>query len=91
MAYKWNRFGISEQVWAVLMIGIGTVLALLMLFQRKDLFYALVVDWAVLGILIKRSSANQASAQGIIVMSIICISIITIAVLIQILRGKVYS
>src|SRR4030042_2082745 len=57
VAYKWNRFGISEQLWAVLMIGIGTVLALLVLFQRKDLFYALVVDWAVLGILIKRASA----------------------------------
>jgi hypothetical protein len=89
--YKWNRFGISEQVWAALMIGIGTVLALLVLFQRKDLFYALVVDWAVLGILIKRSSANRASAQGIIITSIICISTITIAVLIQIIRSKVYS
>jgi hypothetical protein len=89
--YKWNRFGISEQVWAALMIGIGTVLALLVLFQRKDLFYALVVDWAVLGILIKRASVNRSSAQGIIITSIICISTITIAVLIQIIRGKVYS
>jgi hypothetical protein len=91
VAYKWNRFGISEQVWAALMIGIGTVLALLVIFQRKDLFYALVVDWAVLGILIKRVSANRASAQGVIIMSIICISLITITALIQIIRGKVYS
>jgi hypothetical protein len=73
------------------MIGIGTLLALLVLFQRKDLFYALVVDWAVLGILIKRASGNRASAQGVIITSIICISVITIAALIQIIRGKVYS
>jgi hypothetical protein len=73
------------------MIGIGTVLALLFLFQRKDPFYALVVDWAVLGILIKRASDSRASVQGIVITSIICISIITIAVLIQIIRRQVYS
>jgi len=91
VAFKWNQFGINEQVWAVLMIGIGTALALLVLFQRKDAFYALVVDWAVLGILIKRASENRASVQGIIITSSICISLITIAVLIQFIRGKVYS
>jgi hypothetical protein len=91
VAAKWNRFGISEQVWAILMIGIGTVLALLLLFQRKDPFYALVVDWAVLGILIKRASDSRASVQGIIITSIICISILTLAVLIQIIRRQAYS
>jgi len=91
VAAKWNRFGISEQVWAILMIGIGTVLALLLLFQRKDPFYALVVDWAVLGILLKRASDSRSSVQGIVITSIICISIITIAVLVQIIRRQVYS
>jgi hypothetical protein len=90
VAYKWNRFGFSEQVWAIVMIGIGTALALLMLFYRKDLFYALVVDWAVLGILIKRTADKTMPAQGVIISSIVCIAAITLGLIIQIVRGQVY-
>jgi hypothetical protein len=90
IAYKWDRFGVSEQVWAIIMIAIGTGLALLMLFHRKDLFYALVVDWAVLGILIKRAAGSKASAQGVVLASIFCLSAMTLAIIIQIVRGKIY-
>jgi hypothetical protein len=90
IAYKWDRFGISEQAWAVLMIAIGTGLALLMLYHRNDLFYVIVVNWAVLGILIKRTADPQTPAQGIIIAAIICISAMTLAIIIQIVRGKVY-
>jgi hypothetical protein len=90
VAYKWNRFGLSEQIWAVLMIGIGTGLALWMLFNRKDLFYALVVDWAVIGILIKRTAERKTPAQGVIISSIVCICVLSIALMVQIARTKVY-
>jgi len=90
VAYKWNRFGISEQLWAIIMIGIGTALALVVLFYRKDLFYTLVVNWAVLGILIKRTADRTTSAQGVIITSIVCIAAMTLGIIIQIVRGKVY-
>jgi hypothetical protein len=90
VAYKWNRFGLSEQIWAVLMIGIGTGLALWMLFNRRDLFYTLVVDWAVIGILIKRTAESKTAAQGVIITSIVCICVISLALLVQIARVKVY-
>jgi hypothetical protein len=77
-SHKWNRFGISEQPWAIIMIGIGTGLALVVLFYRKDLFYALVVDWAVLGILIKRNADKTTSAEGVTISSIVCIAAITL-------------
>jgi hypothetical protein len=90
VAYRWDRFGLSEQFWAILMIAIGAVLALLMLFYRKDLFYTLVVDWAVLGILLKRTSDNRSSAQGVIVASIVCLAVLTLGIITQLVRGKVY-
>jgi hypothetical protein len=90
VAYGWNRFGIGEQVWAVLMIGIGLILGLITLFSRKDIFYALVVDWAVLGILIKRTVENNAPAKGVIITSIIGICLLTIGILVQVVRRKVY-
>jgi hypothetical protein len=91
VAYRWNRFGIREEIWAIIMIGIGIVLGLIMLFSRRDIFYALVVDWAVLGILIKRTVDRATPAKGVIVISIIGICLLTVGILTQIARRKVYK
>jgi hypothetical protein len=90
VAYKWDRFGLSEEFWAVALIGIGIILGLVILFQRKDIFYALVVDWAILGILIKRIGERHIVAQGVIITSIIGIVVLSLGILLQIIRGKVH-
>ena len=90
VAHKWDRFGVSEQVWTIIMIAIAVGLALLMLFSRKDPFYALVVDWAILGILLKRAADSKTSAQGVVFAAICCICAVTLAIIIQVVRGKVY-
>jgi hypothetical protein len=91
VAYKWNRFGIRDEIWAIIMIGIGIVLGLIMLLSRRDIFYALVIDWAVLGILLKRTADTATSAKGVIVISIIGICLLTLGILVQIARRKVYQ
>lgn len=88
--YKWNRFGVEEQVWAIIMIAVGILLGLLFLFYRKDIFYTLVVDWAVLGILLKRMALDRGATQGIIITSIVGLCVLTAGILVQIARGKVY-
>ena len=88
--YKWNRFGMEEQVWAIIMIVVGILLGLLFLFYRKDIFYTLVIDWAVLGILLKRMTVDRGATQGIIVTSIVGLCVLTLGVIVQIARGKVY-
>ena len=88
--YKWNRFGIEEQVWAIIMMAIGILLGLLFLFYRKDIFYTLVIDWAVLGILLKRLAVDREATQGIIVTSIVGLCVLTVGIVVQIARGRVY-
>jgi hypothetical protein len=88
--YKWQRFGMSEQFWTIIMIAIGIALGLVFLFNRKDIFYALVIDWAVLGILLKRTAVSAPAAQGVIVASIVGICLLTLGIITQIARGKVY-
>jgi hypothetical protein len=88
--YKWNRFGLSEQVWAIAMIAVGIALGLLVLLYRRDIFYTLVVDWAVLGILLKRTAADSGAAPGVIVASWIGIGVLTLGILIRAVRGNVY-
>jgi len=41
---NWNAFGLGEQFWPVAVIVVGIVIALSILFTRKDIFYCLVVD-----------------------------------------------
>jgi hypothetical protein len=60
------------------------------LFYRGDIFYALVVDWAVLGILLKRMAVDPSRTQGVIIASIAGICVLTLSVIVQIVRRKAY-
>lgn len=56
--WNWNGFGIPENIWTLIMIGAGTLLSILMMVKRADIFYALVVIWAFYGIIIKREASE---------------------------------
>jgi hypothetical protein len=90
VAAGWRRFGMSEQFWAVVMIAAGIILAGLMLFRRNDIFYALVVGWALVGILLKRIADMATPAGAVILTTIIGISLISLGILLQIARRRVY-
>ena len=90
VSYKWNGFGIGEQVWAIVMIGIGVLLGLAFLFLRKDIFSTLVIDWAVLGILIKRTATDNGTTLAVVVATIVGICLLTMGIIAQVARGKVY-
>jgi hypothetical protein len=87
---NWNRFGLSEQFWAVVVIVVGIAITAAILLRRQDIFYALVVDWAFLGILLKRL-ADPASDQGVVIITIVGLVIISAGIIAQIVRRKVYS
>jgi len=86
----WNRFGLSEPFWTIGVIIIGILITLFILFYRKDIFYCLVVDWALLGILIKRLTVDIVTVQSIIMVVSLGLVIISLGIIIQITRKKVY-
>ena len=51
----WNGFGISEEIWTILVIVIAAIITILMLIKRKDCAYSAVIIWALIGIYLKRS------------------------------------
>lgn len=87
---NWNHFGLSEPFWTIAVIIIGILIAFFMLFYRKDIFYSLVVDWALLGILIKRLTVDMVTVQSIIIVVSLGLVIISLGIIIQIIRKKVY-
>ncbi|MFZ2147148.1 MAG: hypothetical protein WAV28_08005 [Sedimentisphaerales bacterium] len=87
---NWNAWGLGEQFWAVAVIIVGIAIALSVLFTRKDIFYCLVVDWALLGILLKRLSPTEVRVQSVVVVTIVGLVLITGGVIAQLIRKKVY-
>lgn len=86
----WKRLGLSEPFWTVVVIALGIIISFTMLFSRRDIFYCLVVDWALFGILIKRLTADTVPVQSIITVVVIGLAAISIGVVLQIIRKKVY-
>lgn len=80
----------GEQFWTVLVIIVAIAIALIVLIKRRDIFYALVVDWALVGILLKRLTTFTVPVWSVTVTSIIGLVLITISVLIWLTRKKVY-
>jgi hypothetical protein len=86
----WNNIAPGEQFWAVLVIAVGIAIALAILFTRNDIFYCLVVDWALLGILLKRLAMPEIPAWSVIITTIVGMALITIGIITQLIRRKAY-
>jgi hypothetical protein len=88
--YRWQRFGLSELFWAVVMIAIGIILGLAFLLYRKDIFYTLVIDWALIGILLKRTAVTEPAGQGVVIVTIVGICLLALGIVVQLIRRRVY-
>jgi len=87
---NWNAWRLSEQFWAVAVIIVGIAIALSVLFTRKDIYYSLVVDWALLGIILKRLSDEAADDYSVVVVAIVGLVLITGGVIAQLIKKRVY-
>jgi len=90
VAYKWNRFGAGEQAWTVVVMLVAIALGIVFSVRRKDIFYALVIDWAMLGIYLKRSADSAVPAQLVTGTALFGIAVLTIGIVVQVFRRKIY-
>ncbi len=88
--WGWNGFGLSQQFWTVLMMAAAIGLAVVMLIRRRDIFYALVIDWALLGILLKRLDDAGQPDQYVVVAAIAGLVVVSGGVLIRLISKKAY-
>jgi hypothetical protein len=80
----------GEQFWTVLVIIVGIAITLAILFTRRDVYYSLVVDWALLGILLKRLTVDVVPVQSVVITVIIGLALISLGIVTQIVRRKAY-
>src|SRR5512137_2536702 len=54
----WNRWGLSQGTWMIILLAVVVILANLMNFLRRDVAYAVVLLWALAGIAVKFPNAG---------------------------------
>lgn len=54
--WQWNGFGIAPEIWMGIMLAAVLVITALMSFTRRDVAYALVILWALVGIGVKQAA-----------------------------------
>ena len=75
---------LGEVVWAVLVIVVALILTLLVIYQKSDVGYSLVIIWALLGIIIKQ----YGSYQMIVITAGVAAAIIAVFLLYQVVQRK---
>jgi len=80
VSINWNRFGLSESFFTIIVLFSGLLIACLTILKNQDLAYGLVVIWAYVGILIRHTSSSGLAGRHpfIIAFLIICIILLLI-------------
>ncbi len=67
---NWNGFGISHEVWTIIMIAAGAIIGIMSIYKLNNPFIGLAIIWAFAGIIIKRSS----DFRSIVITASLCIA-----------------
>jgi len=76
----WDGFGISEPIWAIIIIAVGLIIGIATMLKKRDIAYGLVLIWAYTGILIKHTSAAGFAGQYTGVIAVVIISLVLLVV-----------
>jgi hypothetical protein len=82
--YKWNGFGITDELWAITMIFIGALIASLTIRKLYNPFVGVAVIWAFAGIVIKR----QDDYFYIVVAALVATGIVATITILSFFRKK---
>lgn len=77
---NWNGFGLSEQLWTIIVLLVGATIGITRIFKDKNIYYGLVLIWAYAGIWLKHTAENEfnSSYPNIINTVILCIALFMI-------------
>lgn len=77
----WNGFGISEVTWTVIVLIVASLIALAVVWTRKDIAYLAVIFWSFIAIVVKRQQVGNPEEQVIITTIYVALSVLLVALL----------
>lgn len=78
---SWGGWGISPQVWTVIMLAAGVIIAALVSITRRDVAYLLVLVWAFIGIAIKHAATTLVAPAAWVAAALVAILVLLALVL----------
>lgn len=87
---NWSGWGLSDQLWTIIMVVIAILITLFFTYKKNDIYHSIVVDWALFGILMKRLSLEWTSLIPLIIVVSSGIIIISFSILKKIFQKRVY-
>ncbi len=82
----WDGFGLSLQVWAILVLTVALILDLAVLATRRDIAYSLVFIWALVGI-----GVNQTANPSIVLATEVAVAVIAIALVMTVVFSRLHK
>jgi len=86
---SWNGLGISEILWANMIIIVATGISMAMIYKFKDLAWSAVVLWALWGIRTARAQEGVFENESIIISAYVSMSLIVLLSIIIISRKQI--
>jgi cell division protein FtsW (lipid II flippase) len=77
--WGWNRFGIAESSWAVIMVLVAMAIGTVTMLRNRDVAYGLVLIWAFIGILIRQTSTLESRYPAIIAAVAVSLAVFAVA------------
>jgi hypothetical protein len=79
--------GISAVTWTVIMIAMAVLITMAVVFTRRNVFFGLVIIWALYGIILKRNTEGNAEGQLIIYTAWAGIILVGVGCIFQLIRN----
>lgn len=76
----WNGWGISPEIWTVIMLAAGVIISALMSITRADVAYSLVLVWAYIGIAVMHGDSSLVSTSALVAAGLILVILIIVLV-----------
>jgi hypothetical protein len=73
---NWNGWGISPEIWTVIMLLTTTAITWAVALTRGDVAYALVIVWALTGIAVRHASTPLVSTTAWIMSVTVALAIV---------------
>ncbi|MBU1878516.1 MAG: tryptophan-rich sensory protein [Chloroflexi bacterium] len=78
---NWNGFGLSPELWMVVMLVAATVIASAVALTRGDVAYMLVIVWAFVGIAVKHAGVSLVANPTWLMTAVVVVMLVVGAVL----------
>jgi len=80
-ATGWDGGGVQPVMWAVLVLAVAVLIALMVIVTRKDVAYSLVIMWALAGIMSKQIENQNIvlAAEAAMIITLVAIAAMAVA------------